>query len=543
MRVPLPLLFLLLMVLVIFAVYDILRQSYAVHGEANRRVARAVLESTLTRVNTGLNDIAYRLAMEDRPFDAGLPEVVLRDDITDAKDLASRTLILGFDSGHRILKGRIGHDVLGPARLTRVASQPALPRLFKSQTVTNRLPDALLVMVNDVPFILSDPQPLRAAGQADRSAFLVIGLPARSMVFDELQKYEVFGSGNLKSYLEEQDDLSGLAELIVNLQEQNYAKFHFSAVAQIIILLVAFVIAVMIGRHVDEKNDALRQSRDTIAEREREAQHLRQLAEQASEAKSQFIHNMSHELRTPLNAILGYAEVITNETFGALEGPLERYKESAGTIQNGGLRLLNSLSQVLEYSSLIDGDDEIREEKVDLALLLLELVSEFQDRMEARKITLDVARLPELPSLRADRDMMRSLFSQLIANAIEYSGDGGSVTVSSASLPDGRLQVAVSDHGKGMDPDLQSHAFEAFVQGEDVYARQHQGMGLGLSLARAYARCHGAEISIDSTLGKGTVVTVVFPAERSLLESDRTSQAPGPAQSEVAPPDGVAAWA
>ena len=538
MRVPLPLLFLLLMLLVIFAVYDILRQSYNVHSEANRRVARAVLESTLTRANTGLNDIAARLAAQNLPFDVGLPEVVFREETTDIQDLARRTLFLGFDGDHRIVMGRIGQDALGPANMSTLASQPAFPRLFQRQNTANRLSDALLVMVNDVPFILSDPQPLEAAGRADRFAFLVIGLPARAMVFDELQKYEVFGSGDLKSYLENQDDLSSLAELIVSLQDQEYAQFHFSAVAQIVILLVAFVIAVMIGRHVDEKNDALRESRDTIAERESEAQHLRRLAERASEAKSQFIHNMSHELRTPLNAILGYAEVITNETFGRLDGPLERYKDSANSIHNGGLRLLNSISQVLEYSQLIDADGETREETMDAAELMRESAAEVQDRMAARKITFDVAAAPDLPALRADREMMRSLFGQVIVNAVEYSNDGGRVTVAAELLSDGRLQIAVTDQGKGMDPVLQSNAFEAFVQGENVYARQHQGMGLGLTLARAYAQHHGAEIKLDSALGKGTTVTVVFPAKRSVRGRGRAGQ---PSESKVIPLDRMSA--
>ena len=137
LRVPLPLLFMLLMLLVIFAVYDILKKSQEVHSEANRRVAKAVLESTLTRANSGLNDIASRIASLDRPFDEGPPEVVFKDDITDVEDLANRTLFLGFDTQYRVLEGRIGHNNLGTTVLADLAAQLAFSRLFTRKTAAN----------------------------------------------------------------------------------------------------------------------------------------------------------------------------------------------------------------------------------------------------------------------------------------------------------------------------------------------------------------------------------------------------------------------
>jgi signal transduction histidine kinase len=391
--------------------------------------------------------------------------------------------------------------------------------------VPTGLPDALLVAVNDVPFILSDPQPREPANPANRSEFLVVGLPASTMVFDELKKYEVFGSGALKAYLDNKNQFSSLAELIVSLQDREYAKFHFSAVAQIVVLLVAFIIAVMIGRHVDIKNDALRKSRDTIAEREREAQHLRRQAEAASEAKSRFIHNMSHELRTPLNAILGYAELIANETFGVLDGRLARYKESASSIHRGGLRLLHSICEVLEYSALVDADHELCEENIDLVGLLSSLTSKFKDRLEERNITLEVPELPELPSLRADREMISSLFSELISNAIDFSDANGKVTISADLAPSGQLKVAIRDRGKGIDRAQQTQVFEPFFQIEGVFARDHQGMGLGLSLAKVYADYHGADISISSAVGEGTTVMVTFPSDRSMVGAAQDKKA------------------
>ena len=533
MRVPLPLLFMLLMLLVIFAVYDILKKSYDVHYEANRRVAAAVLEGTLLRANAGLNDIASHVASQDRPLHIGPPEILFRESTADLENLANRTLFLGFDSEYRIREGRIGRNGLSGAALSDLVSQPAFSQLFTRQTTLRRQSNSLLVTINNVAFILSDPQTLRALDQKSGSVFLVVGLPVKDVVFDELKKYEVFESGALKDHLAKQDDVSGLTELIVDLQDKEYAQFHFSAVAQIFILLVAFIIAIMIGKHIDQKNDDLRQSRDVIAKRQREAQRLREIAEQANQAKSNFIHNMSHELRTPLNAILGNADLMKAEAYGELKGQHERYKTAADSIHKGGMRLLVSISQVLEYSSLIDDGDRFREETVDLGDILFGLGSHFQDRLELRNITLDTTGLQETPLLRADRGMMRALFENLISNAIEFSEDGGSITIASAVSDEGQPLFSISDRGKGMDPVLQNRAFEPFVQGENVYARQHQGLGLGLTLAKTYAKYHGAKIDIESMLGEGTTVTVAFPSERIVTGSDSKNPSQGKARSVV----------
>ena len=518
LRVPLPILFLLLMLLVIMAVFDILKKSHDVHVEANRRVATAILESTLTKANSGLNGIATRLAAQDPDLslDETLPEALLANEPANIDELSARALVIQFDEARAILGGRLGHRPLGPRAVAALASQPALARLFARRAAADQLAATRMVLVGRVSFMLSEPRPVRTATGEAGPAFVAIGLPVKDLVFDELAKYEVFRSGDLKAFLDRQSEFTSLAELIVSLQNREYAQFHFSAVAQILIVLVAFVIAIMIGHHVDETSDALRRSRDTIADREHEAQRLREIAERASEAKSQFIHNMSHELRTPLNAILGYAELIANEAFGKLVGPAARYKEFAGSIHKGGTRLLNEVSRVLEYSALIDGNGPRREKAIDLGELLLEVAAPFRAEAASRGVALDVAAVPDLPHLWADREMIAGLFHDLVSNAVKFSPDGARVTVTQSVAADGGIAVAVGDRGAGMDRALIDAAFDPFVHGEDVYARRHQGMGLGLSLARAYAQHHDATIAIESAPGAGTVATVAFPPARSV---------------------------
>ncbi len=512
LRIPLPLLLMLLMVLVIISVYDILKKSQDVHSEANRRVARAVLESTLTRANSGLNDIASRIASQDRPFDEGPSEVVFRDDITDVEDLANRTLFLGFDTQYRILEGRIGHITLGTTVLADLASQPAFSRLFTRKTAVSRLSNTLLFIVNSVPFILSDPHPLRTSGQNERSAFLVIGLPARDMVFDELQKYEVFESGALKTHLEKQDDISGLAELIVSLQEREYAQFHFSAVAQILVLLVAFVIAVIIGRHIDAKNEDLRQSRDLIAEREREAQHLRHLAEQASEAKSQLIQNMSHELRTPLNAVIGFSEILLKQMFGPLGS--DRYLSYVEDIHGSSSHLLGILNSILDLSRAEAGKFTLNEEEVELPCVLDQCLRMFRERAADQDISLTVDLPVHAILLRADPQLLSQVIINLLSNAFKFTPSGGEISVRLANEEGGGCQIRIDDTGIGISNEDLSKVIEPFVQVEGAFNRKYEGTGLGLPLSKRMMELHGGNLEIDSKLGEGTSATIRFPADR-----------------------------
>ena len=376
----------------------------------------------------------------------------------------------------------------------------------------NRLSDTLLITANGVPFILSDPQPLKASDQTQRSVFLVIGLPARDVVFDELQKYEVFGSDTLKILLERQNDISGLAELIVSLQEREYAQFHYSAVAQILVLLVAFVIAVIIGRHIDMKNDDLRQSRDMIAEREREAQHLRHLAEQASEAKSQLIQNMSHELRTPLNAVIGFSEILLRQVFGPLGS--DRYLAYVEDIHDSSSHLLGILNSILDLSKAEAGKLTLNEEEVELPCVLDPCLRMFQERAADQDISLTVD-LPVHPIfLRADPRLLSQVIINLLSNAFKFTPSGGEISVSLTNEEDGGCQIRFDDTGIGISKEDLPKVMEPFVQVEGAFNRRYEGTGLGLPLSKRMMELHGGNLELGSKLGEGTSATIRFPADR-----------------------------
>ena len=323
---------------------------------------------------------------------------------------------------------------------------------------------------------------------------------------------------------------AGLAELITSLQDREYAQFHFSAVAQILILLVAFVIAVMIGRHIDAKNDYLRQSRDLIAAREQEAQNLRELAEQASEAKTQLIYNMSHELRTPLNAVIGFSEILQMQMYGPLGS--DRYLSYIDDIHSSSSHLLGILNRILDLSKADAGKMALNEEDVDLLHVLDQCLRMFRERLAEKGVDLTVDLPTAAVFVRADPQLLSQVIINLLSNAYKFTPEGGQMSVRIANAEDGGCQVRIADTGIGISEEDLPNVIEPFVQVESAFSRRYEGTGLGLPLSMRMIELHGGELEIDSRLGEGTSVTIRFPAERMITPNSQTTEplAQAPAQ-------------
>lgn len=258
---------------------------------------------------------------------------------------------------------------------------------------------------------------------------------------------------------------------------------------------------------------------DAIEARQREADRQRKRAELASDAKSRFIANMSHEFRTPLNAILAYSELIATEALGKLSGPLKKYKEFGASIWEGGTRLCEEVTQVIEFSEIVGGDIKLCEEAINLSDCVATQTSSYQPKLDDRNITLDVSLPDGLPKLLADKEMIVKMIGHVLSNAIKFSDEGSVCTIGGRLTEQNQIEFYIEDHGDGMDMDFLEHAFEPFVQRQDVYARDHQGTGLGLGFVKAYADIHGATISVDSKIGEGTHFAIRFPSVRTVNET------------------------
>ncbi|HWY14252.1 MAG TPA: PAS domain-containing sensor histidine kinase [Rhizomicrobium sp.] len=234
----------------------------------------------------------------------------------------------------------------------------------------------------------------------------------------------------------------------------------------------------------------------------------RDMAEQASRAKSRFLANMSHELRTPLNAIIGFSEVMTHEMFGALGTP--RYLEYARLIHESGGHLLELINGILDMSKIEAGKFDLSEEIFDLEDAVQQALRFLRLQSERKGVALTMALAPEARMIFGDRRAVKQILVNLLANGVKFTPRGGEVSI--VTLRDGgAIEIRVADSGVGIaEADLRRLG-QPFEQGAGSHVGVQEGTGLGLALVKALCAMHGGEAVIHSVLGEGTVVRVRLP--------------------------------
>ena len=245
---------------------------------------------------------------------------------------------------------------------------------------------------------------------------------------------------------------------------------------------------------------------------ERALRDAKDVAESASRAKSQFLANMSHELRTPLNAILGFSEVLERGIAGSLN---DRQTEYAGLIHQSGQHLHNIINDILDLAKVDAGKFELHEEAgVDGRQIAQASIALVRDHAETGHIRLSSDIHDDLPRLIADGTRLKQILLNLLSNAIKFTEPGGAVTLSVDYEMGAGVSFAVRDTGLGMSEGEIGVALEPFGQVDAGTARQYEGTGLGLPLARRLAELHGGVLAIRSEKGCGTTVTVTLPESR-----------------------------
>ena len=242
-----------------------------------------------------------------------------------------------------------------------------------------------------------------------------------------------------------------------------------------------------------------------------ELRRARDLAEAGSRVKSEFLASMTHELRTPLNAIIGFAELIRDQPFGPVGG---QYVDYAKEIHASGHHLLAVINDVLDMSKIEAGRYDLSDESLDLGDMAATCCAVLAPRAEESQVRL--LREPTLQgvAVRADRRAVRQVLLNVLSNAVKFTPAGGSVTMSAEITSGGDLVLIVSDTGIGIDAAAMRHLFEPFQQADSSITRRFGGTGLGLSISRRLMTLHGGTLALDSALGKGTTVRIVFPRER-----------------------------
>ena len=244
---------------------------------------------------------------------------------------------------------------------------------------------------------------------------------------------------------------------------------------------------------------------------------VKEHAEIANRSKTEFLANMSHELRTPLNAIIGFSQVMAGEMLGPIT--TTRYVGYARDILASAEHLLGIINDILDVSKLEAGKVELLEELIDLPKAVADLIVLVEGKAKAADISLIARQDGDVPLLRGDLRKVKQIVLNLVTNAIKFSRGGSEVEIALRNDA-GAALISVTDRGIGMDPHEVELATTRFGQVTGPWTRDHAGTGLGLPLAIGLAELHGASLTITSTKGIGTTVTVVFPVARSQPVAD-----------------------
>lgn len=230
----------------------------------------------------------------------------------------------------------------------------------------------------------------------------------------------------------------------------------------------------------------------------------------SNHTKTMFLATMSHELRTPLNAILGFSEMIRDQKFGPVGS--QRYTEYAEHIHGSGTHLLAVINDILDMTKIETGKWKLCFETLDLCRQVQEAVAIVQPLAEAGALVISEEFGANVPALCADRRALRQVLLNLLTNAVKFTPRGGRIAVR-ADAAGGTVTVTVKDSGVGMSPADVERIGRPFVRLGNPLTAQTGGTGLGLAISKSLVELHGGRLTIESTLGAGTTVTLVLPID------------------------------
>ncbi len=277
-----------------------------------------------------------------------------------------------------------------------------------------------------------------------------------------------------------------------------------------------------INGYLNERRNIEREQRSKIAF----MKQAKEAAELSNRVKIDFLHSMSHELRTPLNTIAGFAELMKNQVYGAIEN--ERYTQYIDDIYECSNAVQGLVSDVLALAKAEAGMLELQEKPVQVELVIAKSIRVLSDKLKAANVTIENRVADLLPQLLVDELRLRQIILNLLGNAISHSPRGGSIIIDAKVGRDKReeryFEIIVSDFGaKSLSKTTLETAALAKENDSDVKANgvsrkpSVRISNLGIPLTKALVAMHQATLSIESEPGKPTLVIVRFPSSRIVV--------------------------
>ena len=255
-------------------------------------------------------------------------------------------------------------------------------------------------------------------------------------------------------------------------------------------------------------------------------------AESANRAKSTFLFNMSHDIRTPMNAIIGYADLACRHSDDPAK--LKKYMEN---IQVCGQNLLMLLNNVLDLARIENDKTEMEYSVSDIEKDFRNCIAMFRNQADSKGQTLTVTTQLQYPYIYADIPHMTEVCTNLVSNAVKYTGAGGTIRCGVTQKPGTKegwcdTVITVADNGIGMSQEFQKHIFEPFERERTSTVSKVEGSGIGMGIVKKLVGLMGGTVEVESKIGVGSTFTVTIPCRIASEDEAQAKRAADPADRE-----------
>ena len=308
----------------------------------------------------------------------------------------------------------------------------------------------------------------------------------------------------------------------VTLSEFIRDNFFMVLLVSSIFVAVILLAILKLLRKARKAEAAARKAANDTQELNAKLQIAAENAESANRAKSTFLFNMSHDIRTPMNAIIGYADLASRHSDDPAK--LKKYMEN---IQVCGQNLLMLLNNVLDLARIENDKTEIEYSVSDIEKDFRNCLAMFRNQADSKGQTLTVTTQLPYPYIYADIPHLTEVCTNLVSNAVKYTGAGGTIRCGVTQKPGEKegwcdTVVTVADNGIGMSQEFQKHIFEPFERERTSTVSKVEGSGIGMGIVKKLVGLMGGTVEVESKIGVGSTFTVTIP---SRIASEEEAQA------------------